>query len=58
MQPKNPSESLPALPPRSHQGSTPGVGGDPTVILLVTFVDLVKKIVTNVRMHEQMDRQT
>ena len=38
-----PSERLPALP-RNYAGGRPqGSGGDPKVILLVTFVDLAKK---------------
>ena len=40
-----PSKSLPALPQDYGKGRPRGSGGDPEVILLLTFVDWVKKIV-------------
>ena len=63
-----PSESLPVvslarIPPGLRRGSTPGLRGDPKVILLVTFVDWAKLIfVTDERMNgwinKQMDKLT
>ena len=56
-----PSKSLPAVnlahtPPESCRGLTPGVGGDPKVILFVTFVDWAKK--KNCDAHRTKDGKT
>ena len=53
-----PSESSPTLPQDYAGGQHRGSGGDPKMILLVTFIDWAKLIFCDARTHERTHGQT